>query len=249
MLYRRGRPTSIELLLLMVIPKLSLPLSCHSPLGLHHLLRLVGAARGLVALRRVEVLQVGRRVRTARITEVADRVRARSGAAPDATDVYVFPSVDDQIKPSGPPALRAARSIPQLRGRLAGSAEGRNELTSGSRRAKHLAALDKIVDGSINLWKNQISSPSLSKCPCSSNVGPGEGAEFNRVGDPRRKGSSRHPRDWTAWFAREMRRTLKLIDKSGGLIARNRGAGAWDFTNLVSPRAFNQGEIESVRAD
>lgn len=159
MLYRRGRPTSIELLLLMVIPKLSLPLSCHSPLGLHHLLRLVGAARGLVALRRVEVLQVGRRVRTARITEVADRVRARSGAAPDATDVYVFPSVDDQIKPSGPPALRPARSIPQLRGRLAGSAEGRNELTSGSRRAKHLAALDKIVDGSINLWKNQISSP------------------------------------------------------------------------------------------
>ncbi len=91
MLYRRGRPTSIELLLLMVIPKLSLPLSCHSPLGLHHLLRLVGAARGLVALRRVEVLQVGRRMRSARITEVADGVRARSGTAPDATDVYVFP--------------------------------------------------------------------------------------------------------------------------------------------------------------
>ena len=109
MLYRRGRPTSIELLLLMVIPKLSLPLSCHSPLGLHHLLRLVGAARGLVALRRVEVLQVGRRVRTARITaEVADGVRARSGTASDATDIYVFPSVDDQTQAGGPPALHAA---------------------------------------------------------------------------------------------------------------------------------------------
>ena len=58
------------------------------------------------------------------------------------------------------------RSMPQLRGRLAGDAEGRNELTSGSRRAKHLAALDKIVDGSINLWKNHISSRSLYECSC-----------------------------------------------------------------------------------
>ncbi len=90
MLYRRGRPTSIELLLLMVIPKLSFPLSCHSPLGLHHLLRLVGAARGLVALRRVEVLQVARVVRAARLTEVADRVRTGSGAASNAADVYVL---------------------------------------------------------------------------------------------------------------------------------------------------------------
>ena len=56
MLYRRGRPTSVVLLLLMVVPQLSLSLSCHSPLGLHHLLRLVGAARGLVSLGRVEVL-------------------------------------------------------------------------------------------------------------------------------------------------------------------------------------------------
>lgn len=62
MLYRRGRPTSIVLLLLMVIPKLSLSLSRHSPLGLHHLLRLVGAARGLVSLGGVEVLQVARGV-------------------------------------------------------------------------------------------------------------------------------------------------------------------------------------------
>ena len=105
-------------------------------------------------------------------------------------------------------------------------------------------SMARSTSGRIKLARH-----SLSKCPCSSNVGPGEGAEFNRVGDPRRKGSSRHPRDWTAWFVREMRRTLKLIDKSGGLIARNRGAGAWGFTDLVSPRAFNQGEIESVRVD
>lgn len=70
MLYRRGRPTSVVLLLLMVIPKLSLSLSRHSPLGLHHLLRLVGAARGLVALGGVEVLQVRLAVVSALFAEV-----------------------------------------------------------------------------------------------------------------------------------------------------------------------------------
>lgn len=80
MLYRRGRPTSVVLLLLMVIPKLSLSLSRHSPLGLHHLLRLVGAARGLVTLGGVEVLQVGLVVAAALLAEVGRRVWSRSGA-------------------------------------------------------------------------------------------------------------------------------------------------------------------------
>ena len=79
MLYRRGRPTSVVLLLLMVVPKLSLPLSGHSPLGLHHLFRLVRAARGLVALGGVEVLQIRRGVRAAGIIEVGHGVGARTG--------------------------------------------------------------------------------------------------------------------------------------------------------------------------
>jgi hypothetical protein len=88
MLYRGGRPTSIVLLLLMVIPKLSLPLSCHSPLGLHHLLRLVGAARGLVALGLVERLEVAGPVRAAGVVVVAHRVRARLVRAASASTVY-----------------------------------------------------------------------------------------------------------------------------------------------------------------
>ena len=59
MLYRRGRPTSVILLLLMVIAKVTLPLSRHPPLGLYHGLCLVGAARGLVSLGGVVVLEVG----------------------------------------------------------------------------------------------------------------------------------------------------------------------------------------------
>lgn len=43
-LYRAGRPTSVVLLFLMIVAKLSLPLSRHPPLGLHHLLRLVGSS-------------------------------------------------------------------------------------------------------------------------------------------------------------------------------------------------------------
>lgn len=85
MLYRRGRPTSVVLLLLMVVPKLSLPLGGHSPLGLHHLLRLVRAARGLVSLGGVEVLQVRRRVRTARIAKVGHRVGTGTGGSGGAT--------------------------------------------------------------------------------------------------------------------------------------------------------------------
>ena len=71
MLYRRGRPTSVVLLLLMVIAELSLPLSRHPPLRLNHLLRLVGAARGLMSLGGVEVLQVGLLVSASTLPELA----------------------------------------------------------------------------------------------------------------------------------------------------------------------------------
>lgn len=58
MLYSRGRPTSVVLLLLMIIPKLALPLSCHSPFGLNHLLCLIGATGRLVSLVGIKVLEV-----------------------------------------------------------------------------------------------------------------------------------------------------------------------------------------------
>lgn len=61
-LYSRGRPTSLVLLLRVKVSEFSLPLRCHPPLRLHHLLRLAGASRGHVALAGVEALDVRRRV-------------------------------------------------------------------------------------------------------------------------------------------------------------------------------------------
>lgn len=76
---RRGWPTSIVLLLLVVVTQLSLTLSCHSPLRLHHLLGFIRAARGLLlALGGIEVL-CGSRERTT-VVEITDRVVARRTA-------------------------------------------------------------------------------------------------------------------------------------------------------------------------
>lgn len=74
----RGRPTSVILLLLVVVAQFSFPLSRHPPLGLHHLFRFVRTARGLLSLAGVKVGQVGALMRAggAIIVEAADRVRA-----------------------------------------------------------------------------------------------------------------------------------------------------------------------------
>ncbi len=84
MLHRRGRPTSIELLLLVVVSKLSLPLSCHPPLRLHHLLRLVGATRALMPLACVEVLQVGGPVTATGVVVVGHGMRSVRAATQHA---------------------------------------------------------------------------------------------------------------------------------------------------------------------
>lgn len=77
----------------MIVAKLSLPLSRHPPLGLHHLLRLVGTARALVALRRVEVLQVWARVATGpRVTEIGHRMVSGSTMAGYASGIYWYVS-------------------------------------------------------------------------------------------------------------------------------------------------------------
>ena len=57
-LYRRGRPTSIILLLLVVVTQLSLALGRHSSLRLHHLLRLIRTSGGYLSLAGVEVLEI-----------------------------------------------------------------------------------------------------------------------------------------------------------------------------------------------
>ena len=79
-LYRRGRPTSIILLLLVVVSQLSLALSRHSSLRLHHLFSLIRSSRWDVSLAGVEVLQV-RSGEGACITEIADRVVSWRSAA------------------------------------------------------------------------------------------------------------------------------------------------------------------------
>lgn len=55
-LYRRGRPTSIILLLLVVVTQLSLALGRHTSLRLHHLLGLIRTSRWYMSLVGVEVL-------------------------------------------------------------------------------------------------------------------------------------------------------------------------------------------------
>lgn len=60
MLYRSGgRPTSVELLFLVVVSQLAFSLSRQPPLVLLHLLGVIGAARGLVSLGGIEALEVG----------------------------------------------------------------------------------------------------------------------------------------------------------------------------------------------
>lgn len=69
----RGWPTSIILLLLMVVAQFSLTLSRHSSLCLHHLFGFICASRWLVSLVGIEVLNIGSRERPS-ITEIANRM-------------------------------------------------------------------------------------------------------------------------------------------------------------------------------
>lgn len=81
MLYNRGRPTSLILLLRVEVAELALPLSRHPSLSLHDLLCVVGASRGLVSLGGVKVLKVGARGArgAARVVKAVDRSGSRTG--------------------------------------------------------------------------------------------------------------------------------------------------------------------------
>lgn len=87
MLYSGGRPTSVVLLLLVVVSKLTLPLSCQPSLCLHRLLRLIGATRRLLSLAGVEVLQV--RLVTASLVAI---IRHRLGSAQVSATTAIYDS-------------------------------------------------------------------------------------------------------------------------------------------------------------
>jgi hypothetical protein len=57
-LYRRGWPTSIVLLFLVVVTQLSLTLSGHPSLCLHYLFGLISTTRWLMSLAGIKVLQI-----------------------------------------------------------------------------------------------------------------------------------------------------------------------------------------------
>lgn len=145
-LYRGGRPTSVVLLLLMIVAKLALPLSRHPPLGLHHLLRLVGAARGLVSLGGIEVLEIRRRGPRPAIK--FDRLRALGPAS--TTGVCCGKCQLGRCWDVAQPALMC---ILTKLGPVSGRAgrKGRFELTSATRNPEHFTALDQILDGALNL--------------------------------------------------------------------------------------------------
>lgn len=90
-LYSRGRPTSLILLLRMKVSKFSFPLCCHPSLCLHHLLRLAGPTRGLVALIGIEALHVGRRVAAGGVTEVGTAVLLSWTGHADDRSARIYP--------------------------------------------------------------------------------------------------------------------------------------------------------------
>lgn len=74
------------LLLCVEVAELPLPLSCHPPFRLHHLLCFVGAARGLLALGVVEGLEVRVGMAAAAgIVEMVHGVGARAGGGRDTS--------------------------------------------------------------------------------------------------------------------------------------------------------------------
>lgn len=68
----------MELLLRMQISEFTLPLSCHPPLSLHNLFRIVRASGGLVSLRGVEAVQVRAWGATTGFIEVVHGMAARA---------------------------------------------------------------------------------------------------------------------------------------------------------------------------
>lgn len=160
MLYSGGRPTSVELLLLVVVAKLALTLSCHPPLVLHHLFRLVGAARWLVSLGGVEVLKVRRGVSAgAGAAFELDRV---GSLGTTGTTRLCMADLENRVSWSlvvveTQPAALDQVCILTDSGIESGRAGGKEwwlELTSATRHcrhAKHLAALDQVFNGTLDL--------------------------------------------------------------------------------------------------
>lgn len=188
-LERRGRPTSVVLLLLVVVAQLAFALSSHASLGLDDLLGLVGSARRLVSLASIEVLEVGL-VSAAGVAKLSHGVRAGvHGAAvwrrggqelageqtrqtmPWDAGIREQESQNGHQGPPGPqarsPSTRAERGsgkapspIASAQCRCKGRGRGAIPLTS-ARHSEHLATLHQVVHGAVHLC-DAVSYPSLA---------------------------------------------------------------------------------------
>lgn len=146
--FRRGRPTSIVLLLLVIVAELSLALCCHPSLRLHHLFGLVRAPRWLVPLVCVEVLEV-RAGEGARIPKVAAG-RVVPGWSASAHTGICLSLI---LSPWGQWHAMPTKLLGEV---SLGAAHGHGFASAGA--AKHLSALDEVVEGPVDLWRNTQSS-------------------------------------------------------------------------------------------
>jgi hypothetical protein len=143
--FRRGWPTSIVLLLLVVVAELSFTLCCHPPLCLHHLLGLIRATGWLVPLASVEALEVGPR-EGARIAEIAPgRLVPRRGAS----HAGIWAGLAWEL-------VSWTRRLTELLREVSGWAAHRPGVAAAGR-AEHLPALDEVIEGTVDLWRKDIS--------------------------------------------------------------------------------------------
>lgn len=127
----------------MIVAKLSLPLSRHPSLSRHHWVGLVGATRGLVSLRSIEVLQVGARVAGARVAKLHG-MRSRPMSRCNST-IYMPISTIARAKAPPPPKANS-NTLCILQN------HSWDELTSAWR-AVHLSALHQVVKGPFYLYR------------------------------------------------------------------------------------------------
>lgn len=161
-LYSRGRPTSLVLLLSVEVAQLPLPLSGHPSLGLHHLFRVVGSSGGLVALRGVKVLEVRVRVASG-IIELVHRVRSRTGSSSSSHASGCEVCVSRGRPRICPPSASRLTEVERLSGGTRTSrahlGAARGWVLTSTAHSVRLPALGEILVCTINLCR-----PS-SQCP------------------------------------------------------------------------------------
>ena len=133
---REGAHTSIVLLLLVVVAQLAFALGCHATLGLHHLLGLIGTR--LVTLVCIVILEIGGGMR-ALIILIGHRVVTGRHGSRSAWVCWLVSSCR---------GLAVERRTKVWEGARA-ARHGVGFATTAT--AEHLAALDQVVDGTVDL--------------------------------------------------------------------------------------------------